>query len=210
MVSIADSCQSSSSSTVHPRGAPMRMQLDCREDRHERLVADLALFELDVVLSDAPVDQSSTFRAHSHLLGESRVSLFAKPELAERLREGFPSSIANEPWLMPAEQTSLRRALERWLELHNLHPRLRGEFQDSALLTALGQAGEGIFAAPSIIEHEIERQHRVVRFAELDNVRERFYAITTERRIDNPAVRALTESAGASLFRPEQSAERSQ
>ncbi len=177
------------------------LHLVCYEDRHERLLAELALLQLDVVLSDMPVGPDSNFRAHNHLLGESRVSLFAQPKLAQRLRQNFPASLAGQSLLLPIEQTGLRRALMRWLEKHKLQPRVRAEFQDSALLTAMGQAGEGIFAAPSIIKDEVMRQHRVAVIAELDDVRERFYAITTERRIGNPAVRALTERARAELFR---------
>jgi LysR family transcriptional activator of nhaA len=176
------------------------LRVECYEDRHDRLLAELALFDLDVVLTDAPVTQDSSFRAHNHLLGESRVSLFAKPKLAERLRKDFPASLAGEAWLLPAEPTSLRRSLARWLEKRGLTPRVRGEFQDSALLAALGQAGEGIFAAPSIIEEEVVKEHRVARIAELEGVRERYFAITTERRIQNPAVRALMEGARTELF----------
>ncbi len=177
------------------------LHLVCSEDRHERLLADLALLQLDVVLSDTPVGADSNFRAHNHLLGESRVSLFAKPKLAQRLRQNFPASLDGESLLLPIEQTSLRRGLTRWFDKHRLQPRVRAEFQDSALLTAMGQAGEGIFAAPSIIQEEVMRQHRVAVIAELDDVRERFYAITADRRIANPAVRALTERARAELFR---------
>lgn len=176
------------------------LHLVCYEDRHERLLAELALLQLDVVLSDTPVGPDSNFRAHNHLLGESGVSLFAKPKVAQRLRLDFPQSLADEWLLLPIEQTSLRRALMRWLDRHKLQPRVRAEFQDSALLTAMGQAGEGIFAAPSIIKDEVMRQHRVVPIAELDDVRERFYAITVERRIGNPALRALTDRARTELF----------
>jgi LysR family transcriptional activator of nhaA len=103
--------------------------------------------------------------------------------------------------LLPLEQTSLRRSLTRWLEKRGLKPRIRAEFQDSALLTALGQAGEGVFAAPSVIEAEIARQHRVVVVAQLEELRERFYAITVERKIGHAAVRAITEGARSELFR---------
>lgn len=47
-----------------------------------------------------------------------------------------------------------------WFEKHGLAPRIIAEFDDSALLKSFGQAGLGIFAAPSIIEDYV-RNHGV-------------------------------------------------
>ena len=177
-----------------------RLRLTCTEDQHERLLAELALYELDVVLTDAPIGPTSNIRGYSRLLGESGVSLFARGRAAQRLRRRFPKSLEGVALLLPVERTSLRRALTRWLDARGVHARIRGEFQDSALLTVFGQVGEGVFAAPTVIEAEIRAQHRVEVVARLEDVRERFYAITVERRITHPAVRAITEGARAELF----------
>lgn len=75
-----------------------------------------------------------------------------------------------------------------------------GEFQDSALLGALGQAGTGIFTAPSAIEQEVRRLYRVSIIGRLDSVFEEFYAISAERKIKHPAVVAITEAARKQLF----------
>jgi LysR family transcriptional regulator, transcriptional activator of nhaA len=180
--------------------ADEHLRVTCYEDRHEKLLADLALYELDVVLSDTPVGAQSPIRAHSHLLGESGVSLFAKGKLAARLRRGFPRSLDGAPMLLPIEQTTLRRTLMRWFEEHDVQPRIRGEFQDTALQMVMGQAGEGAFAAPTVIEHQVMVDHRVAVVARLDGVRERFYATTVERKIGHQAVRAIMESAKSELF----------
>ena len=177
-----------------------KLHLACYEDQHERLLADLALYELDAVLTDTAIGPRSNFRGYSHLLGECGVTLFAKAALAARLRKGFPRSLHGAPFLLPLEQTSLRRALTGWFEQEGLRPSIRGEFQDSALLTALGRAGEGVFAAPSVIEREIKEQLGVSVVARLEDVRERFYAITVERKITHAAVRLVTEGARADLF----------
>jgi LysR family transcriptional regulator, transcriptional activator of nhaA len=175
--------------------------LVCYEDRHERLLSDLALYELDTVLTETPITPSSEFRGVSHLLGESTVSLFGKPKLAARLRRGFPKSLENVPLLLPIEHTSMRLALARWFDSEGIRPRIRGEFQDSALLMLFGRAGDGIFAAPSLIAEEIMVQHGLAVVAELQGVSERFYAVTAERKIDHPGVRAIAEGARTQLFR---------
>lgn len=179
------------------------IQLICTEDRAERLLADLSLHQLDLVISDSPVSPTSNIRAYNHLLGECGVSLFATSRLATRLRRGFPKSLDGAPFLLPAEGTSSRRLLMQWLESEGLRPRIRGEFQDSALLKAFGQAGEGVFPGPSAIETEIRSQYGVEVVGRAGSVREQFYALTVERKLKHPSAVAISEAARADLFRRE-------
>ncbi len=180
---------------------PEPLRLVCREDKPERLLAALALHELDVVLSDAPVPSGAGVRAYSHLLGECAVSLFAAPVVARRLARGFPQSLAAAPFVLPTENTALRRALDHWFDAHQIRPRIVAEFEDSALLKAFAQDGDVTFAAPEPIAAEIERQYRVRRIATLQGVSERFYAITVERRLRHPGVLAIAASARTNLLR---------
>jgi LysR family transcriptional activator of nhaA len=179
---------------------PEEVRLVCHESTQERLLAELAVHALDVVIADAPVGTDSNVRAYNHLLGDSGVTLFARKEQAERLRRNFPRSLDGVPFLLPTENNSLRRALTRWLADAKLQPRIRGEFQDSALLKAFGQLGAGVFPAPTLIEDEIRRQYSVEVVGRLDEVRERFYAITVERKLHHPAVQAIYRAAREELF----------
>jgi LysR family transcriptional activator of nhaA len=175
------------------------VRLVCREDKPERLLAALALHELDVVLCDAPVPPSSGVRAYSHLLGECGVALFAPAAVARRLARGFPRSLHGSPLVLPTENTALRRALEQWFEAHEVRPQVVAEFEDSALLKAFAQDGEAAFAAPDPIAQEVQRQYRVRRVAPLPGLTERFYAITVERRLRHPGVLAISAAARTSL-----------
>lgn len=177
---------------------PVRLVL--HEDRPERLLAALATHELDLVLSDAPVPSGLAVRAFNHLLGESDVLIFATRELAERYGRSFPRSLRNAPFLLPAADSSLRRGIDAWIR--QLEPRLRivAEIEDSAVLKTFGQAGAGIFAAPAVLAAEVERQYGVVALGAIPDLREKYYAISAERRVTNPAVLRLTEAARADLF----------
>jgi LysR family transcriptional activator of nhaA len=75
-----------------------------------------------------------------------------------------------------------------------------GEFEDSALLKVFGQAGAGIFATASVIAKEVQRQYQVRPIGRLSDVRERFYAISVDRRLKHPAVVAICEEAKQKLF----------
>jgi len=172
----------------------------CREDKTERLLAELSIHDLDIVLAEAPIARQASVKAFNHLLGESDVSFFARPELAERHREGFPRSLDGAPLLLPTENTLLRRDLDHWFIDEGFRPKIVAEFEDSALLKAFGSEGVGIFPGPTAIEDEICDVHRVEVVGRTHRVVERFYAITVERRIKHPAARLISQQAKARLF----------
>jgi LysR family transcriptional activator of nhaA len=179
---------------------PDPLRLICFEDSLERLLGELALQNLDIVLSDSPVTGAMKVRAYNHLLGESTVAVFGTKALAREFRRGFPKSLNGAPFLLQGRASALRRSLESWFDAIGLRPLIRGEFDDSALLKVFGQAGEGLFASPSVIQDEVCRQHEVEVIGEITSVREHFYAISAERRIKHPAVVAISESARSHVF----------
>ncbi len=176
---------------------PEPIQLDCVHERPDRLLAELAIYGLDVVLADAPAPPAVKVRAYSHLLGECGVSVFGAQRQAAAHSRGFPRSLDGAPFLLPSEDSALRLSLEEWFQKQRIRPHVVGTFEDSALLDAFGQAGAGLFAMPSAIEAEVRRQYRVRLVGRLDSVRQRFYAITVERKLRNPAVIAISERARA-------------
>ncbi len=176
------------------------VQIQCVEDTSDRLMARLAVNELDVVLSDAPVPPTVSVRAFNHLLGECGVTFLGAPALVATYRRGFPQSFDGAPFLLPTEGTALRRSLEHWFDGVGIRPVVVGEFQDSALLKAFGQAGAGIIAVPSIIAEDAHRQYKVRRLGETTEIVERWYAISVERRVQHPAVVAICRVARERLF----------
>lgn len=179
---------------------PEPVLVECVEDKPERLLAALAVHALDVVISDAPVGPAVNVRAYNHLLGECPVAVFGSAALAAAHRRGFPASLEGAPFLLPTQGTTLRRSLDQWFEEQGLRPRVAGEFEDSALAKVFGQAGRGLFAAPLAIEAEVRRQYGVRRVGTIGAVKERFYAISVERRLKHPAVLAISEAAREKLF----------
>ncbi len=179
---------------------PVRLVL--QDDRPERLFAELSTHELDLVLADAPLPPTAPVRAYNHLLGECGVTFFAAPALAEAHADGFPASLDGAPVLLPTEGTTLRRGLAQWLDSSGVRPDIVAEVGDSALLKSFGQAGIGIFAVPSAIEAEVRRQYGVAVVGRAEEIRERFYAISIERKLKHPAVIAITQAAREGLFSP--------
>lgn len=176
------------------------VRLVCHEDSHEKLLARLALHELDIVISDAPIPPGSGVRVFDHLLGETSVTFFGTRALARVYRRGFPKSLDGAPVLLPLDNLTLRRSLDKWFDRNGVRPRVVAEFEDSALLKVFGADGVGLIAAPTVVAEEVAAQYGVERLGEAEEVRERFYAISAERRLKNPAAVAISSSARRDLF----------
>ncbi len=140
---------------------PKPFAVSCRTDSPERLLTALAAHEIDVVISDGPLESTAKQRTYNRLLGESDVTIFGAEALAARCRRGFPASLDGKPFLLPAENTALRRSLDAWFVSNGVRPDVRGEFTDSMLMKTFGRAGVGAFAAPTAIAREVKKEYRV-------------------------------------------------
>lgn len=171
------------------------VRLICREDKADRLLADLAARRTDVVLSDAPIGTGAHVEGFNHLLGESGVSFFASKQLASKLKRGFPKSLTGAPLLLPTDHTQFRRSLNLWFDSKRIHPLVVGEFDDSALMFWFGQSGAGVFPASSIMESVVQRELGVHVVGRVADVRERYYAISVDAKLKHPAVVAICDAA---------------
>lgn len=174
-------------------GLETPVRLVCREGKLDRLLAELALHRLDMVLADRPLPAHIKVRGYSHKLGECALAFFAAPGLAASCAD-FPACLDGAPLLLPGDDATVRPRLENWLEKNRLAPRVVGEFDDGALMMAFGQAGGGYFPAPEVLGDAIEAQFGVKRVGVVEDIQDVFYAITGERRITHPAVRAVTQA----------------
>ena len=174
---------------------PEPVRIVCRENNIDSLLAELAIHRIDLVIADGPIPSGVNVRGFNHSLGDCGITFFATPKLARQLAKNFPDSLSGAPLLMPGEMTGVQGRLLKWFDKLHIHPRIVGEFDDSALMKAFGRAGTGVFIAPTPIAAEIEKQYDVVAIGQTEEVRDHFYAISVERKISHPAVAAITETA---------------
>src|SRR5688500_6935121 len=97
-----------------------QVKIVCREWKIDSLLAGLAMYRLDLVISDAPIPSSVSVRAFSHRLGASEITFFAAPPLLKRLAGAFPQCLVGAPKLMPGEDSAIGRRLRSWLQTHAL------------------------------------------------------------------------------------------
>lgn len=178
------------------------VRIVCREWKLDSLLAELALHRLDLVIADAPLPPSSGVRAFSHRLGASRISVFASSAMRDRGAGPFPGCLDGAPLLMPGEDSAAGQRLRTWFRTQAVHPRIVGEFDDSALAQEFGRRGAGYFLGPEVLAGEVEARLDVETVGVIDGVEEELFAISVDRRITHPCVIAITSKARSELLQP--------
>ncbi len=176
---------------------PQPVRLICYEEQFDTLLGKLSVHKIDVMLTDRAVPPGSALRVFSHLLGEFEIGLFGLPALAEKYREGFPTSLQGAPLLLPTRNNALRGRIDQWLSTHDLSPNIFGEFDDNALLNTFGQQGRGLFPAPTALAADVQEQLGAVLVGAMSQVREQIYALSNERKIQHPAIAAILNALPA-------------
>ena len=172
----------------------------CREGEIGPLLNQLQAHRLDIVLADEPATSNSTAKTFNHRLGDSGMTFCAVPTLAAKLRRNFPQSLNDAPALLPTTNMGMRTALETWFDTHDVHPRLVGEFEDTALMEVCSVGGRGFTVVHTVIDRAALKHYGLRVIARVAECRSEFYAITAERRVKHPAAVAITEHAYTTLF----------
>jgi len=176
------------------------VQVSCWETKLSDMLVELAAYRLDIVLADEPASSGVNARIFNHLLGECGVTFCAEATLARKLRRGFPKSLNGAPALLPMANTGLRRSIEKWFHANGIRPRLVGEFEDPALLHVFAFHGLGFIPVATLVAKEAATRFGFGVVGRTDACRQRFYAITPERKLTHPVVTAITSDARSRLF----------
>lgn len=178
------------------------VQLTCHEGKLADLVSQLNTHRIDVVLSDEAASPGISGRVFNHLLGTSEITFCAMPGLAKKLKGRFPRNLDGAPALLPTQNCSLRRDLEKWFGNAGVQPRVVGEFEDAALTKIVATDGHGFIAVPTVVASEAVERYGFVPIGRTKEIETKFYAITAERRFTHPAILAMTEKLKPARKRP--------
>jgi LysR family transcriptional activator of nhaA len=167
------------------------LQLRCHEGEFEELMAELALHHLDMVLAGQPAPHNPNLRVSSQLLASSKINWYGPSDLVHKAEcADFPNSLNRLPILLPTAHSPVRASMDRWFDTNDLHPRVVGEFEDSALLSVFAAKGLGVFPVSELGTEDLEMMRGLKRLGETD-VQEDIHAIYTRRGRHHPLVQAL-------------------
>ncbi len=202
-VGVADAVPKS---IAHRLIAPAQQSADpirliCREGKLENLLAELALHRLDCVLSIRATPPGLSLRSYDHRLGSSPIGLYAA-DLLPLSEADYPRCLHGQPLLLPSDDSPVRAQLMDWFEQQRLVPRVVGEFDDTALMKTFARAGAGVFPAPIAIRDEIDHAYGSRLLGLAGVIEESYFAISTERRVSHPGVRAMIDNAESTFVTP--------
>ena len=170
------------------------IHLTCHEGKHTDLIAQLASHRLDVVLTDEPSSPGGG-KVFNHLVASSDITFCAIPGLARTLKGRFPRNLNGAPALLPTQNCSLRRDLEKWFRTAGIEPQVVAEFEDAALAKIAGTDGRGFVVVPTCVASEAIERYGFISIGQTPAVETQFFAITAERRLTHPAILAITNRA---------------
>lgn len=163
------------------------------------LLEGLAAGRFHLLLADEVPAAAVSLKLHGHAIGETDILLYASASTIASLKGDFPACLERAPFVLPPSTLALRRKLDDWFIDHHLQIDVKAEVEDAGLLRAFGSAGRGVFPVRSALRAEVEDLHDVERLGRCKGVRERYFLLSTERRIKHPAVAALVEAARRGL-----------
>lgn len=167
------------------------LRLQCHEGEFDELMAELALHQLDIVLAGESAPANPNLKVTSRLLVSSPVAWCGPTAMVTRqAKADFPACLNRLPVMLPTGHSPLRTSLDAWFESMGLHPRVVGEFEDSALLSVFAARGMGVFPISTLGMEDLSLMRGLKLLATTD-VTEDVHAIVTRRSQHHPLVRRI-------------------
>lgn len=134
--------------------------------------------KLDIILSDVPYTcLKSKFKSVN--LGANSLCAVGTKDFAA-LKEGFPQSLNDSPFLHYTKDNPLREELEMFFNFNNINPEILGEIDDINLLVQMVKEGDCVSIVPKeSIEDEIA-ENKLVNLGEIDTIHLSRWAIMSQ------------------------------
>ena len=174
------------------------VRLVIRSASLEELLEQLRVHKLDLILSNRAVaaDTSTPWRCQQ--IAEQSVCIVGPPgKLARDFR--FPDDLERFPLLLPGPSSDIRSQFDLLCEQHGIEVDPYAEVDDMAMLRLLARDSGGLAVVPEVVVQDELRSGILQKYCVLQNVAERFYAITAKRHFELVALKILLDRAQESL-----------
>ena len=159
----------------------------------EELLERLKVHKLDLVLSNRAVATDAVTPLRCQLVAQQSVCLLGPAgPMADRFR--FPDDLANVKLLLPGPSSDIRSQFDLLCEKLGVEIVPYAEVDDMATLRLLARDSGGVAVVPEVVVQDELESGRLQKYAVLEDVVEKFYAITAKRHVESPALKLLLES----------------
>jgi len=149
----------------------------------------------DVVLADgSPPEWGLDDANYFYSPKNNKPVIMADSKLIEekKLKDNFPQSLNNIPFVLPPEKSSLRRAIKNFFKKHNVQPKYIGETSNRLLLAMFAQKGHAAIGLSSVAVPTVKFLHNLEEVGEIDNQEDNYYALTIRAYYEEkPIVRSI-------------------
>ncbi|MCX6119837.1 MAG: LysR family transcriptional regulator [Proteobacteria bacterium] len=158
----------------------------------EELFRELRAHRLDLVVSNYPPSVSETVGFYTKSIAKLPIIVCGNPKFA-KLKNHFPESINDQPFIMPYAHTKLRGDLDHYLKTRNINVNIVAEVQDTSLQKLLCVEGVGLLSisAPAIEDFVKEKDLMVL--GTLQDTFDELWFIAAERRVQNPVASKIVK-----------------
>jgi len=179
---------------LQPVMGEAEVKLVIRSASLEELLELLRVHKLDLILSNRAVaaDTSTPWRCQQ--IAQQSVCIVGPPgKPAKQFR--FPEDLARLPLLLPGPSSEIRSQFDLLCEQHGIEVDPYAEVDDMAMLRLLARDSGGLAVVPEVVVQDELQNGTLQKYCVLQNVVERFYAITAKRHFEHLALKALLEGA---------------
>lgn len=166
------------------------VKFDITTGDQENLIGMLSEHQLDVVLTSRNADPDYKTQLHSHVITKSPLLFVIAKNAGPKGKKEIASLIETRSIFIPGRHFEAKPELDAYLVKFKTL-RIAGEVDDVALLRILAIRSGDIVIMPEMgVRNDIE-SGAVQVLSKLNNVEQRFYAITRQKKDPNPDVRLL-------------------
>lgn len=175
-----------------------KVKLVMRSASLEELLELLRVHKLDLILSNRAVaaDTSTPWRCQQ--IAEQCVCIVGPPgKAAKQFR--FPQDLKKYLLLLPGPSSDIRSQFDMLCEQHGVEITPYAEVDDMAMLRLLARDSGGLTVVPEVVVQDELESGKLDKYFVLNNVAERFYAITSKRHFELVALKNLLEKSQQSV-----------
>lgn len=170
------------------------LHLVLKQDRIEVMIEALNAHKLDLVVNDAPYQSEEKEGVRNHLAATIPMVFCASRKIAGKYKT-MPDDLNGAPLIVPTAPDQTYHAMQNYIQLNKIKPRIAAEVQDLELVKSLTVAGKGIgLLNLYAVMNSSERKDLVVlKDRSRYKIQDTIYLISRHKKIPNPLVDRVLE-----------------
>ncbi|MEM6961430.1 MAG: LysR substrate-binding domain-containing protein, partial [Myxococcota bacterium] len=176
-----------------------RVRLRIQSGLLTTLLQELSHLQIDLVLSNRPVERVEGHPYRCRRMAQQQVSLVGRPGRPLK----FPEELAKVPLLLPSPDSEIRSAFDTLCKQLEVQAPVLAEVDDMAMMRLLARDSGALALLPSVVVRDELESGLLREYWVVPGLYENFYAITVERRFGHPLLELLlSQGADELLGRP--------